>query len=108
MVGHRLQHDPLPERERNLHARRDVRRSYGTYNGVYYQDYLATLQQLLADQQFYAENEIPEGMRWCRYDNFWYPQYYRDRYENDYDVNHYNYWFRQRCPPPRRQKTVHL
>ena len=68
--------------------------SYGTYNGVYYQDYLATLQQLLADQQFYAENEIPEGMRWCRYDNFWYPQYYRDRYESDYDVNHYNYWFR--------------
>ena len=68
--------------------------SYGSGNGVYYQDYLSSLQQLLPDRKFYTENEIPEGMRWCRYDNFWYPQYYRDRYESDYDVNHYNYWFR--------------
>ncbi len=66
---------------------------YDSYNETYYSDYLSTLEKLLPDQVLYQEDDLPLGMRWCLYDKFWYPQYYHERYPDDYEEYHYNYWF---------------
>lgn len=33
------------------------------------------------------------SLNFFSYDNSWYPDYFRQRY-SDYDINHYNYWFK--------------
>lgn len=54
--------------------------------------YRYELQHLVPLQSVYMAGNLPQGMRWCRYDEFWYPDYYSANYEN-YDQDHYNYWF---------------
>lgn len=49
------------------------------------------IQNLLSDKTAYQVSELP-AVQFCRYDNFWYPDYYRDIYSG-YDDNHYSWWF---------------
>ena len=49
------------------------------------------IQSLLADKSAYQVSELP-AVQFCQYDNFWYPDYYRDNYSG-YDDNHYSWWF---------------
>ena len=54
--------------------------------------YRNILQQMVPSQDVYQQENFPSGMQWCRYDRFWYPSYYREKYSG-YDRDHYDYWF---------------
>ncbi len=55
-------------------------------------EYRHELQQFVPSQKVYGQDTLPPGMGWCRYDDFWYPEYYRARYTG-YDDDHFNAWF---------------
>ncbi len=51
------------------------------------------LQSLLGPHKPYTVATLPGNLDWCFYDDYWYPDYYRQRYDEDYTVNHYDFWF---------------
>lgn len=63
------------------------------FGGTYNERTSLYMNELQPDLQIYSsESELPVSMKWCIYDQWWYPDYYRRNY-SDYDVNHYDYWF---------------
>ena len=49
--------------------------------------------QMKPELQIYQDaNALPGLMKWCIYDNWWLPSYYREKYP-EYEADHYNYWF---------------
>ncbi len=49
------------------------------------------IQNLLPNQTVYRPDELP-SLRFCLFDNFWYPDYYRKNYSS-YDDDHYSWWY---------------
>ncbi|MBS1371302.1 MAG: hypothetical protein HPZ91_15250 [Lentisphaeria bacterium] len=49
------------------------------------------IQRMLPDQTLYHPNDLP-SIRFCLFDNFWYPSYYRQNYSG-YDDDHFNWWY---------------
>ena len=49
------------------------------------------MQNLLPDHKFYPPAELP-SFQFCLYDNFWYPNYYRQNYSS-YDDDHFSWWY---------------
>lgn len=49
---------------------------------------------LKPELQLYAgQGSLPGQMKWCIYDNWWYPDYYKNNYP-EYEDNHYSYWYK--------------
>lgn len=63
------------------------------FGGQYGPNTAAKLEELKSGMEFYPDGgSLPAQMKWCIYDQWWMPQYYRERYP-DYEYEHFNYWF---------------
>ncbi|WP_294501779.1 pilus assembly protein TadG-related protein [uncultured Victivallis sp.] len=49
------------------------------------------IQSTLPNHTVYRPGEMP-SLRFCLYDNFWYPEYYRRNYSS-YDDDHFSWWY---------------
>ncbi len=58
----------------------------------YYNHSRPYLVDMMPQQTVWAEENVFDNLRWCVYDELWFPEYFRDTY-SDYDENHYQYWF---------------
>ena len=60
-----------------------------------YSNFLSMANKLKNNLEFYAgTGSLPGQMKWCIYDNWWLPEYYKASYP-EYESNHYNYWYKQ-------------
>ncbi|MBR2871892.1 MAG: hypothetical protein IKB99_00215 [Lentisphaeria bacterium] len=59
-----------------------------------YSYFLTAANRLKNNLEFYAgPGSLPGQMKWCIYDNWWLPEYYKARYP-EYESSHYNYWYK--------------
>ncbi|MDR0931592.1 MAG: pilus assembly protein TadG-related protein [Victivallales bacterium] len=64
-----------------------VQYSSSDYNDAAYN----YIQHLMPNHTARKLDELP-SIRFCLFDNFWYPDYYRKNH-SDYDANHFSWWF---------------
>ena len=63
------------------------------FNDEYNEETFYRLNSLKSDLNFYADQgSLPGQMKWCVYDQWWFPDYYRNNYP-EYENSHYNYWY---------------
>ena len=63
------------------------------FGGKYEPESAWEMTKLKSELEIYAEEgALPAQMKWCIYDQWWMPEYYRTRYP-EYEYNHYNYWY---------------
>ena len=63
------------------------------FGGDYTADTAVWSSILKPDLRIYPDfNALPGIMKWCIYDQWWMPEYYKNRYP-EYETEHYNYWY---------------
>lgn len=63
------------------------------FGGEYEGDTALRLMNMKPELQIYADSgSLPGDMKWCIYDKWWLPEYYKANYP-EYEENHYNYWY---------------
>lgn len=64
------------------------------FGGEYKTPAYSAALKLKPDLQLYGEpGALPASMKWCIYDDWWLPEYYRTNYP-EYEEEHFNYWFK--------------
>ena len=64
------------------------------FGGEYDTDTVFYANRLKPELQLYAgQGALPGEMKWCIYDNWWFPEHYKNSYP-EYEDNHYNYWYK--------------
>lgn len=63
------------------------------FGGEYDERDVFAVNDLKPELKNYADRgSLPAQMKWCIYDQWWYPDYYKNNYP-EYEYNHYNYWY---------------